>query len=475
MRLQLTAVAAAAGLAIATPGRGDGTLAVRGVYYKERATRVMQPMLDAIFDAGAHGIVTGHFLVDAITSASASSGAVNAMPFNELRYEGGAGYTHELTTRLGPLTLGVDAKYSTESDYSSLYSGVRAQLELGQKNTVLGLGAGSSHDVVSAAAAQGPAMPTLRCDDEHTAEPECPLAADAVYGSVSQIVGKTTVIAATVDLSILRGYQSNPYRSAIVGEVLVPERHPTERDREAFAASIRHYLAATGTTFIGAYRYYRDDWHVHAHTPELRIIQEVGRSIDAAVRLRYYAQDGADFFRSRYPADSVAMSRFVTDDVKLSTFTGYTLEAKLGVIGEALQLGGRWAGARFEGMLNYTAQHNRFGNAVVAHVAVTIPFEYELRGAVRVAVCPGSRLGGLRRRLVHAGCRELRPGGRPRGRDGRQRQRDELDLRPAPRLAQPLLSVRRIAGGRASGGRTCSPARRSRSAPSRPPTSTWSI
>ncbi len=373
MRLQLTAaVAAGVVLAVAAPAPGDGTLAVRGVYYKERATRVMQPMMDAIFDAGAHGIVTGHFLVDAITSASSSSGAVNALPFNELRYEAGVGYTREL----GALTVGGDARYSTESDYRSLYGGLRAQLELGQKNTVIGLGVGISADTVSAAAAQGPAMPTLRCDDTHPADPECPLDVYALYGSVSQIVGKNTVVAATVDLATLRGYQSNPYRAAVVGEVLVPERHPTERTREAFAGSIRHYLAATGTTFIGAYRYYRDDWQVHAHAPELRIVQEVGRDVDAAVRVRYYTQDGAYFFRDRYPADSAAMSPFVTDDVKLSTFTGYTLEAKLGVLGEAFRLSGRWAGTRFEGMLDYTAQHNRFGNAVIAHVAVTIPFEY---------------------------------------------------------------------------------------------------
>jgi hypothetical protein len=372
MRLQLTAAAAAAALAIAAPGRGDGSLAVRGVYYKERATRVMQPMMDAIFDAGTHGIATGHFLVDAITSASSSSGAVDSTPFNELRYEGGLGYTREL----GALTIGVDGKHSTESDYSSWYGGVRGQLELGQKNTVIGLGVGVSWDTVSAAAAQGPAMPTLRCDDANPASASCPLYVYALFGSVSQIVGKDTVVSATVDLSTLSGYQSNPYRSAVVGEVLVPERHPTERTREAFAVSIRHYLAATGTTFIGAYRYYRDDWQVHAHTPELRIVQEVGRDVDAAVRFRYYTQDGAYFFRDRYPADSAAMSPFVSDDVKLSSFIGYTLEAKLGVLGEAFRLSGRWAGARFEGMLDYTAQHNRFGNAVIAHVAVTIPFAY---------------------------------------------------------------------------------------------------
>jgi hypothetical protein len=52
------------------------------------------------------------------------------------------------------------------------------------------------------------------------------------------------------------------------------------------------------------------------------------------------------------------------------------MEAKLGVIGDAFQLGGRWAATRFEGILEYSVQHNRFGNAVIAHVAVTIPFDY---------------------------------------------------------------------------------------------------
>jgi hypothetical protein len=373
MRLQLAiALGVAAVVAAAAPARGDGSLAVRGVYYKERATRVVQPMLDAMFDAGVHGVATGHFLVDAITSASASSGASDSAPFTEKRYEGGLGYAHQI----GSLTVAIDGKYSTESDYRSIYGGLRMQLELGQKNTVLGLGGGISADTVSAAAAQGPApMVTLRCDAQKTAS-SCPLDVYGGYASVSQIVSQNAVIGVSADVSTLRGFQSNPYRQAIVGDSLVAERHPTERTREAIAASARYYVAPTGTTLIGAYRYYRDNWQVHAHTPELRVIQEVGRSVDAAVRYRYYTQDGAYFFHNRYPADDAAMTQYVSDDVKLSSFTGHTLEAKLGVLGEAFELGGRWAGARFEGILEYTIQNNRFGNAVIAHVALTLPFTY---------------------------------------------------------------------------------------------------
>src|SRR5439155_22237033 len=123
----------------------DGTVSVRGVYYKERATRVEQPMVDGTFDAGAHGVVDAHLLVDSITSASASAGAAAATAFNERRYEGGAGYTHQLER----FKLGGEAKYSTESDYVSYYFGASSEAELAQKNTVLGLGGGISHDIVS--------------------------------------------------------------------------------------------------------------------------------------------------------------------------------------------------------------------------------------------------------------------------------------------------------------------------------------
>lgn len=376
MRLQLAplvvGVVGVLAIGAVTPAHGDGTLTMRGVYYKERATRVMQPMLDGMFDAGAHGIVTGHFLVDAITSASASSGAADAAAFTERRYEGGLGYARELDV----ITVAGDAKVSTESDYLSIYAGARVQAELGQKNTVLGLGGGISLDTISAAAAQGPSVPTLRCDATRPAATSCTLDVYSMYASASQIVSPNAVIGVSLDLSTLHGFQSNPYRQAVVGEALVPERHPTDRTREAFAASARYYVAPTGTTLIGAYRYYRDTWKVHAHTPELRIVQEVGHSADASVRYRYYTQDGAFFFHDRYPPDDAAMTQYVSDDVKLSSFTGHTLEAKLGVLGEAFELGGRWAGARFEGILEYAIQHNRFGNAVIAHVALTIPFDY---------------------------------------------------------------------------------------------------
>jgi hypothetical protein len=373
MRLQLTtaALGLASLVAAATPARADGTLTVRGVYYKERATRVMQPMLDGMFDAGAHGLVTAHFLVDAITSASSSSGADNAVPFTEKRYEGGVGYTHELHD----LRLGGEAKYSTESDYRSIYIGARSELDLAQKNAVLGLGVGLSKDRISAASAQGPSMPTLECTPGASLT-HCGLTVYSVFGSASQILSKDMVIGATYDFSSLDGYQSNPYRTALADDGIAPERHPTTRRRTAVAGSVRYYVPQTQTTLIAAYRYYRDNWHIQAHTPELRIIQQVGSVADASFRYRFYTQDRAFFSRDRYSTIDPGVFPYLSDDAKLSAFTTHTLEAKLGVLGEAFGLDGRWSAARFEGILSYVTQGNRFGNAIIAHVALTVPLEY---------------------------------------------------------------------------------------------------
>src|SRR5688500_16359414 len=100
--MQLRIAAAITGLIAAgvvgsgSPALADGELSMRGVYYKERATRVVQPMIDGRFDVGDAGVVDGHLLVDAITSASVAAGADGAQ-FDERRYQAGGGYLHQLT------------------------------------------------------------------------------------------------------------------------------------------------------------------------------------------------------------------------------------------------------------------------------------------------------------------------------------------------------------------------------------------
>ncbi len=379
MRLQLALVA----VLVAGTAHADGTLSMRGVYYKERSTRVIQPMLDGMFEIGSRGLLDAHFLVDAITSASAGSGAANATPFTERRYEAGGTYGQELD---GPeewidkIRVGGEGKFSTESDYRSIFAGARAEADLAQKNATVSIGAGASFDDVANTGAQGPmGGPLLDCTNSgiaSQARKDCPLRVYSVFGAYSQVLSKNLIAGVGYDLSHLSGFQANPYRQVVTNGGFVPEKHPTERTRQAFSGSLKYFLPDTQTTFIGAYRYYRDDWNIHAHTPELRIIQQVGADADATVAYRYYTQTAAFFYEKRYPDPAVMAVPYLTDDPKMSAFDGHIMEAKLGILGEAFDLDGRWAGARFEGILEYIIQHNRFGNAVEAHVALTLPFDY---------------------------------------------------------------------------------------------------
>jgi hypothetical protein len=222
--------------------------------------------------------------------------------------------------------------------------------------------------------------PALTCNNAtpQTTSKECALTTYSGFASASQIVDRNALVAITYDVSKLHGFTANPYRQVITSDGFVAEKHPNDRLRHAIAVSARLHLPAWQTTFIGAYRYYTDSWKIHAHTPELRIIQQVGIDADASIRYRYYHQSAAYFYEKRYASSDPTMNPtpFFSDDPKMSAFDGHILEAKLGVLGEAFELDGKWAGARFEGVLEYIIQHNRFGNAVVAHVALTVPFDY---------------------------------------------------------------------------------------------------
>lgn len=354
-------LAAAAVVLAATSGsaRADGELTARGMYFKEQATRVVQPMLDALFDVGDTGTADAHFLVDAITSASAATGA-QGVSFTERRYEAGAGYTHQLHD----LRLGGTARYSTEPDYRSAYGSLRGELELFQKNLTLSATFGAGHDDFDNSGA-GPMAPRV----EGTLT--------TLLGSLaaSQIVSEHGVVGLSYDLIRLDGDQENLYRVVNVGGSLLSERHPKVRTRHALGASLKWFFPGPSATLIGQYRFYADDWDLHANTVELRAVKDVGEWITVGARYRYHRQDAADFYQDAYaPAD--VTDPYLSADVKLSAFDSHLVGARLEIAGGAIGTVGVLENARLELLAEYVVQHNDFGNALVSYVALVLPFEY---------------------------------------------------------------------------------------------------
>jgi hypothetical protein len=363
LRVQLRRCALAIALTLlAPPAAGaDGEVSVRGAYYKERATRVAQPMLDARFEVGEHGELLVHTLVDSITSASVAAGAAGE-PFDESRYELGASYLH----RLGRFRLGGGVRGSTEPDYQSAFAHLRGEAELADRNTLVAVGLAGGRDAISNAGAQSGLTEAI----------EGTLHTGMVSLSVGQVLSPTLLAQLTYDLIALEGFQENPYRSVAAGGMLEPERVPESRLRHATLALIRAHLPPSRTTLVGAYRFSGDSWGVIGHTPEVRVIQELPTDIHLHLRYRLHLQGAADFYREIYDTADPALEPYLTDDVKLSELTTHTFGIKLELALPRLGLGERLAGARGAALVEYIAQSTYFGNAISAQLAVTVPFAY---------------------------------------------------------------------------------------------------
>ena len=339
----------------------DGWLSMRGAYYKEYSTRVVQPMIDAELETSDVGTFDVHALVDSITSASAATGS--AVEWTEERYEGGAGYMHTL----GDLRLGGSFRTSTESDYDSNFVGVRGELSLFEKNTVLALNLGRSFDRISNGVMAGGLIPPQK-ESLHTGLTSL---------SVTQLLSPQIVANLTWDFIDAHGYQANIYRRVTGGDTPVPELVPELRLRNAVYAGARGFMCPTGSTGVLGYRFYIDDWGIVAHTIDAKLIQELHPGLEARVRYRYYMQSAADFYREIYSkAEILDAGVYKTEDEKLSAFTTHTIGGQVTVALGLFGLEGTWSDIRLDALVDRIVQDTTFGNAWSVQLGMVVPFAY---------------------------------------------------------------------------------------------------
>jgi hypothetical protein len=376
----------------AASAQAQGTFTLRGNYWRDRNTRVVQPAIELSRELPSGTVVGAHYLLDAITSASAAAGGNGDVAFTELRNEAG----FSIGQRIGPSLLSAAYSYSSESDYWSHTVSLGALVELGQKTTSIGATAAYSNDRV--AQRLGPTqfmnkggLQTVRA-----------------IVNVVQVLAPTLLATASYEIGVLgfgtvdNGYQANPYRTIALGGG--HETEPFQRFRQAAAAALYWTLPLRLRTmpYLGlrpSYRFYWDDWGVLSHTPEVRLFVPVG-PVELRVTGRYYWQTQASFWSDNgsvptYPngiglhcstclTEMVRDGLYLTADPKLSRFTSEFLELRLLVKLTGLRTWKRLPGANWlaDGIIelsyghyfNGAYAHFAFGDAEVAGLTLSWPF-----------------------------------------------------------------------------------------------------
>lgn len=361
-------------VAVAPAGRGEDRLTVRGAYYREHSTRVVQPMVQITKDLPRGFDVGAHFLVDAITSASIAAGVMQDQLFTELRKEAGAavGKTWDRTR------MGVSYRQSREPDYISHALGLSVSQGVWDNTGSIGINVARGFDTVG---------------------PNLNLPLDVYFGGVSYSQALAPTLLAQVGYEVIYldgslGSLGNPYSQ-------VPnhgrERPPDERLRHAAIARTAYYLPASGTGLQLHYRFYFDHapglepqagapenpWNVVAHTVDVRLHQELTAHLELRLGYRFHSQGAAAFWCNTDPSRGGRTDCYPPEapyfvvDAKLGPVTTHVPELKLWWEAHALRtipVLGWLAGGAFELSYAHFIQDTRYENAHVLQTGYSLPF-----------------------------------------------------------------------------------------------------
>lgn len=313
------------------------------------------------------------YLLDAITSASTASGVTTDNAFTEKRNDAQAGVGYEFDLGKRQLDISLRGRFSKEPDYFSRGGGLNAALSLDERNTVLRFNSYVQRDNVYRKVRMSSAA-----DPTHLSASQAIPVGDLNVLSLGvawdQLINRTTTLTLGYDLGLLDGYQANAYRQVpFANGGGAPERHPNKRARSAPYFWLSHFITSSRTAIRAGYRLYYDSWDILAHTPDVRVHQEIGRYLELRLRYRYYIQDASYFFRK---GGNLRTDKYITFDPKMSAFHNQTLGFKVQLSLEFLSFTKFHAlhGALLDWNVEYVFNTNRYGNGVIAQGGLGFPF-----------------------------------------------------------------------------------------------------
>ena len=190
----------------------------------------------------------------------------------------------ELRFREGDYLFTGQIAFSIENDYTSLGATLKAAREFNQKNTVVSAGIAYIHDDVDV-------FRSYSSEEKESVQ---------LLLGVTQLLDPKTVLNVNFVAGFAEGYLSDPYKSALVNNTLLPDKRPESKSQQILYTSLTRSVDRLNGSVEASYRFYRDTFGVSGHTTSLAWYQNIGPSVVLRPSVRYHQQDAADFYAVQF-------------------------------------------------------------------------------------------------------------------------------------------------------------------------------
>jgi uncharacterized protein DUF3570 len=271
-------------------------------------------------------------------AATHSADVVTTASVRDLRNLGRGEFTVKGETTA--LTAGY--AYGAEHDYRSNSLHVTGRTDTFQHNSQFELSYARNFDSicdrVQSPSANGPTR-WIALEDSTNCFTSVPgrtthgIAIDTYEASWTQSWTPVFATQLTYSAQLVDGFQSDPYRSVVLGEGVAAQEHePNERAREAITARVAWYLRALKTALRLALRGYHDTWAIDSGSVEIEAEKSLGEALRVALRGRLYRQTGALFWSDDYTGGSPPLGpkgQYWTGDRELSPLFSWLLGVRV--------------------------------------------------------------------------------------------------------------------------------------------------
>jgi hypothetical protein len=350
--------------ALAGPARADDPTeaSLRLTYFREPATdnkgiTVIHPQVDVASPVGGGLGVAAGWEADAVSGATPAvfgphegvDAITNATQFHDFRQQVHGGFSYSRPDA----SIGASYAYGWEHDYRSHSLSVTTRDDLYDHNFTLAVAYSHNWDSVcdannSAAVSPidlHPLTSSAHCfNSMYTDVVTHPLAIDAVEPSLAWTMTPRLVVQGGGTIQIVDGFQSNPYRSVLVGPIREPQEHePIYRQRYALFGRAAYAFPQWRASGIGMVRLYQDSWAMRAVTGDLVVNKYLSSMMLLTLRGHYHIQNGASFYRDGvgYRVEGPA-GQYWTGDRELSPMANYLVGGRMAFLRRPAQEHAAW-------------------------------------------------------------------------------------------------------------------------------------